>query len=501
MTSVADDGSSGTLRAAIAAASAGDSIVFDSGLTGATITLQGPLPNIGVDLSIDGADAPGLAVSGNDLYRVFFVDGGTVSIANLTIFHGRAKGGNGGKGVRASDFSDGVGGGGGGGAGLGGGLFINSGTVSATNVTFYSNAAIGGEGGGFVQSTYPLTAGGGGGGVDGHDGADAAIGNGGNGGDGGPFGGTGGVGGTIVTSCLEGEPIYPSDGGDGAGGGGDWGCGLPTAPAGAGGFGGGGGGTGGALGTAGSGGFGGGGGGIAEDNGGEFGGGGCFVPDLLPCTNGGGGGGAGLGGAVFVRTGASVTFTGCTFSNNSADGGSGGVGEPGDGDGGSGSGAGGAIFVMDAASAIACGSAFSGNSAGISGSADTYGTIVDGCCPKPLGFWKNDPTQWPVTSLTIGAQSYTQLALLSILHTPNRGNATLTLADQVIAAELNVAMGSEEPPAVRIAIANSDALLSLNRDPLPYKILPSTLVGQQMIALATTLADYNNALLTPGCLP
>jgi len=84
--------------------------------------------------------------------RVFFIDapGGLVTISNLTIAHGRAKGGDGGIPL------------GGGGAGLGGGIFVNQGSVTVAGVDFIGNAAHGGRGGEAVGS-YNVSGGGGGG--------------------------------------------------------------------------------------------------------------------------------------------------------------------------------------------------------------------------------------------------------------------------------------------------------------------------------------------------
>jgi hypothetical protein len=245
------------------------------------------------------------------------------------------------------------------------------------------------------------------------------------------------------------------------------------------------------------GGFGGGGGGISGGtrNGGEFGGSGCWLPDF-GCLFGGGGGGAGLGGAVFVREGASLTLSACLFSNNSAAGGTFGKADPFGSTAENGSGEGGALFVMDGATANQCNSTYSGNSS------DVWGTVLNGCppCPKPIGYWKNNPAAWPVNSLTLGSQSYPESTLIEILRLKNRGDASLTLADQMIAAKLN-AVGNVVPAAAADAIASGDTLLAKYTGPLSYNVRPSTTDGQKMVAIAATLNDYNNALLSPGCTP
>ncbi len=125
-------------------------------------------------------------------------------------------------------------------------------------------------------------------------------------------------------------------------------------------------------------------------------------------------------------------------------------------------------------------------------------------CPLTEGFWKNNPSAWPVTSLTLGSQIYTEAELLAILNTPvgsgNKADASLILADQLIAAKLNIANGSDPTP-VSATIADADSLLSGFSGKLPYKVKPSSATGQQMVSDANTLDSYNSDLLTPNCLP
>ena len=380
------------------------------------------------DVTIRGDTAVNLTLSGQDQFRVLYINNGTVNIDNVTIAQGLAQGGAGG-------------GGGGGGAGMGGGLLINSGTVTLSNVAFDQDQAIGGKGGNGQLRNQVLTGGGGGLGGPGGDGNDGAGGGGGflgsggtgfvaGGGGGGGFTGTGGIGeaifeglpagngssigggggGSTESSAGQGSPDGGGDGaqtsnrGPGGGGGSSGFAGSSPgqdasgAGPGAGGFGGGGGGGslfqdgasggdygGGGGGGFGNGGFGGGGGfgfgphgdgtpGHLGGNGGFGGGGGGGFGTASPSTSvafGGagdtnpfGGGGAGLGGAIFVRAG-SLTLVGASFTDDSATGGlSGGGAAQG------GQGKGGALFIMTGASAHSLGSAptFIGNSAANAGS-------------------------------------------------------------------------------------------------------------------------------------
>jgi predicted outer membrane repeat protein len=120
VTSPLDDGSSGTLRATIAAAASGDTIAFDSSLNGQTITLNGNELLINKSLTIQGPDATQLAISGNHLSRVFEVAAGEqVTLAGLTIEYGN---------TGPSYYSD------------GGGIF-NRGALSLSGCNFSGNSA------------------------------------------------------------------------------------------------------------------------------------------------------------------------------------------------------------------------------------------------------------------------------------------------------------------------------------------------------------------------
>src|SRR5262249_32791051 len=117
----------GSLRDAITRARDRDTIVFDAGLNGQTITLTSDQLTINKSLDIEGQGPGLLAISGNDTNRVFAIDGGlTVRIAGLTITHGRTLGGA---------FSN---------AGGGGIRNVNS-NLTLANDVFSDNVDLGGE--------------------------------------------------------------------------------------------------------------------------------------------------------------------------------------------------------------------------------------------------------------------------------------------------------------------------------------------------------------------
>ena len=123
-------------------------------------------------------------------------------------------------------------------------------------------------------------------------------------------------------------------------------------------------------------------------------------------------------------------------------------------------------------------------------------------CPQPQGYWKNNPDLWPAESLMLGSQTYTKAELLTILNTPigagKKADASLILADQVIATKLNIANGADGTP-VQDTIDDADTLLSGYGGKLPYHVRPNSTNGQQMVNDAATLESFNKAMLTIGC--
>ena len=142
VTSLADDGSVGTLRAQIGSTPAGGTVTFASGLTG-TITLTAGVLVIGQNLSILGPGSGVVAVDGGHTANavgshVFAVTTGTVAISGLTIQNGQAPTGEG-----APYY------------GAGAGIY-STGTLTLSACQFLGNAASAG-GGGVYNSGGSLT--------------------------------------------------------------------------------------------------------------------------------------------------------------------------------------------------------------------------------------------------------------------------------------------------------------------------------------------------------
>jgi hypothetical protein len=134
------------------------------------------------------------------------------------------------------------------------------------------------------------------------------------------------------------------------------------------------------------------------------------------------------------------------------------------------------------------------------GSADAS-SMLSGCT-YTQGYWKNHPSAWPVTSLTIGGVSYSEQQLLDLFNTPPMGDASLILAHQLIAALLNVANGAAPSAAVQQAINDAQAWMAANRGDagLPYAVSAGSAAGQQATALTQTLDNFNSGQAgTPHC--
>ena len=117
-------------------------------------------------------------------------------------------------------------------------------------------------------------------------------------------------------------------------------------------------------------------------------------------------------------------------------------------------------------------------------------------CPLTQGNWKTHPDAWPVTSLTLGTVVYNQSQLLSILNTPVKGDASIILAYQLIAAKLNIANGSD-PSCIQQTIDDANALIG---DLVVPPVGDGYLAPRDVSALAETLDQYNEGMLcAPSC--
>jgi hypothetical protein len=147
--------------------------------------------------------------------------------------------------------------------------------------------------------------------------------------------------------------------------------------------------------------------------------------------------------------------------------------------------------------------------------ATTEGSEPEGvryASPQPVSFWEDNLNAWPVASLTIAGVSYTKQQMLTVLQTPTQGDGVLILADQLIAAELNIAAGSSPfPDSVWVTMSEADTSLSfylsidtrgtlLSHTPVtqstgPFNSTADFQIYSGMVYLANLLNNYNNGIL------
>ena len=98
----------------------------------------------------------------------------------------------------------------------------------------------------------------------------------------------------------------------------------------------------------------------------------------------------------------------------------------------------------------------------------------------------------------LGSQTYTESELLGVLRMRTGADASLKLADQLIAAKLNIANGSD-PTTIGTTVADADRLLALFGDKLPNGVRPSSVLGRSMVSDGELLRSYNRGRETPTC--
>ena len=123
-------------------------------------------------------------------------------------------------------------------------------------------------------------------------------------------------------------------------------------------------------------------------------------------------------------------------------------------------------------------------------------------CTQTVASWRSHPGDWPLEFMTLGGETYTRDDLLGILQLqPNalRPDASVVLAQQLIAARLNEA--NESAPGPMLVPSMSADSLILASGKLPSRVNPATATGQQMMNLAILLNNYNAGRLTAACVP
>lgn len=112
---------------------------------------------------------------------------------------------------------------------------------------------------------------------------------------------------------------------------------------------------------------------------------------------------------------------------------------------------------------------------------------------KSVGYWKTHLDEWPVDELVLGNKTYSKSKLIKLLKKRPKGDASIILAKQLIAAKLNVLSGAQAGDDIIALINQADDLISSSCSKIPCHVSPSCPLGQEMLDLAEQLEEYNTS--------
>jgi hypothetical protein len=109
-----------------------------------------------------------------------------------------------------------------------------------------------------------------------------------------------------------------------------------------------------------------------------------------------------------------------------------------------------------------------------------------------IGYWKNHPTAWPVTTIKIGNVVYTRDQAIALFDTPSRGDKTIDLFKQLVASKLSLLAGNN-PSCIYSTIASADAWMAAH--PPGSNVSSSSSAWTTASPWHTQLDNYNNGQL------
>jgi hypothetical protein len=110
-------------------------------------------------------------------------------------------------------------------------------------------------------------------------------------------------------------------------------------------------------------------------------------------------------------------------------------------------------------------------------------------CPRSAGFWLNHPEEWPVDELELGGVVYSKEEALVFLHDPPNDDPGFRMMRQLVAAELNVAMGVN-PALVYLELEEAHQLLS----DFPPGAIVTQDIADRCAEIADILDEFNLGL-------
>jgi SdrD B-like domain len=109
------------------------------------------------------------------------------------------------------------------------------------------------------------------------------------------------------------------------------------------------------------------------------------------------------------------------------------------------------------------------------------------------GYWKNHPEAWPVSSITVGTQTYTVQQAIDIMGTPVTKDKTYTMFASLVSAMLNVQVGNDST-CVSEAIAAGQAWMT-TYGPVGSNVAASSYAWKLGEPIHRLLDNYNNGML------
>lgn len=109
------------------------------------------------------------------------------------------------------------------------------------------------------------------------------------------------------------------------------------------------------------------------------------------------------------------------------------------------------------------------------------------------GYWKNHPDAWPTSSIVVAGVTYTKAEAIAIMDTAGRGDKSIDMYKQLVAAKLNVENGADAS-CIAATITSADAWLVAN--PVLSNVRARSAAWRNPgSALHGMLNDYNNGRL------
>src|SRR5204862_4889058 len=114
------------------------------------------------------------------------------------------------------------------------------------------------------------------------------------------------------------------------------------------------------------------------------------------------------------------------------------------------------------------------------------------------GYWMNHPSAWCMQTIRLGCQTYTRAQAIAIMQHNSSQDKTYSLAQQLIAAKLNVACKNSNSNCVASAISAADSWLCAH--PVGSGVTAGSSAWQQISPTNNLLDQHTQALLcAPSC--